>query len=75
MAGCGLGTLGDGPWHLDLRNLLTTRGHSLGINKISTSQWCSGHNRATFFSHRASGGRDGRMVAYLGIPLLEDGKR
>jgi len=25
-------------------------------------------NRDRFFSHRSSGGRDGRMLAYLGIP-------
>jgi len=31
-----------------------------------------GNDRATFFSHRASGGTDGRMVAYIGFPLASN---
>jgi YfiH family protein len=69
MIGCGLSADGAGPWHADLRAVLVGQGRGLGIERISTSQWCSGHDRGAFFSHRASGGRDGRMVAYLGMPV------
>jgi hypothetical protein len=68
MDGCGQAASGAGPWHLDLRAVQQEQGRRLGIRTISTSQWCSSHDRASFFSHRASLGRDGRMVAYLGYP-------
>jgi YfiH family protein len=57
------------PGHLDLRAALAAQARELGIEEITTSPWCTAHDRERFFSHRASGGRDGRMVAYLGIPL------
>lgn len=68
MIGCGQEVTGAGPWHLDLRTVLREQGERLGIKSISTSQLCSSHDRARFFSHRASRGCDGRMVAYLGFP-------
>jgi len=68
MTGCSLEAKGGGPWHLDLRHQLGEQALALGVTDISTSQWCSGHDRPPFYSHRASGGTDGRMVAYLGIP-------
>jgi len=68
MAGCGQPAAGDGPWHVDLRAVLRSQGERLGVRSISTSQLCSSHDRGSFFSHRASRGRDGRMVAYLGLP-------
>jgi len=71
MDGCGAPAPGAGPWHIDLRNVLQEQGRHLGIPTISTSQWCSSHDRASFFSHRASRGRDGRMVAYLGSPRAQ----
>ena len=58
-----------GPGQLDLREFLARRARALGLADVSISPWCSAHDRDRFFSHRASGGRDGRMVAYLGIPL------
>lgn len=67
MAGCGLPAEGAGPWHADLRAVVAERARKLGLSTISTSQFCSAHDRALFYSHRASGGSDGRMVAYLGI--------
>jgi len=67
MDGCGVKWAGPGPWHLDLRAVLGEQARGLGIGQISTSQFCSAHDRSLFFSHRASGGRDGRMVAYLGL--------
>lgn len=70
MAGCRLGHDGPGPWHVDLRQVLAEEGLALGIGEISVSCWCSAHHRDRFYSHRASGGRDGRMVAYLGYPLV-----
>jgi YfiH family protein len=55
--------------HLDLRATLAQQARELGIQEVSISPWCSAEGRDRFFSHRASGGRDGRMVAYLGRPL------
>jgi YfiH family protein len=57
-----------GPGHVDLRTVLARQGARLGLAAVSVSAWCSAHDREQFFSHRASGGRDGRMVAYLGLP-------
>jgi YfiH family protein len=65
---CGLPTDGPGPWQLDLRHTLAEQGARLGIPRITLSSHCSAHHRPTFYSHRASKGSDGRMVAYLGIP-------
>jgi YfiH family protein len=68
MAGCGLPHSGAGPWHLDLRAHLRDRAARLGIEQTTVSAWCSAHDRPAFYSHRASGGSDGRMAAYLGYP-------
>lgn len=57
------------PEHLDLRASLTVRAGTLGIRTVTVSPWCSAHDRDLFFSHRRSGGADGRMGAYLGRPL------
>ena len=54
---------------VDLRAILAEQARQLGVGQVSVSAWCSAHDRERFFSHRASGGRDGRMVAYLGRPL------
>jgi YfiH family protein len=51
---------------LDLRGELARRGHALGISDVSISPWCAAHDSGEFFSHRRSGGKDGRMLAYLG---------
>ena len=56
--------LGKGP--LDLRSVLVEQARDLGVESVSTSQFCSSHDGG-FFSHRGSGGRPGRMAAYLGI--------
>ncbi len=68
MEGCRLPAAGSGPFHADLRGVLAEQGRRLGLGSISTSQWCSAHDRTLFYSHRASRGADGRMVAYLGYP-------
>jgi polyphenol oxidase len=70
MLGCGLPAAGPGPWHLDLRRHLATQAQELGVGQVSSSSWCSAHDRARFYSHRASKGNDGRMVAYLGMAPL-----
>jgi YfiH family protein len=57
---------GKGP--LDVRERLVSQAAALGIGEVSVSPWCSGHDRERFHSHRRSGGADGRMVAYLGLP-------
>lgn len=69
VSGCGLAADGSGPWHLDLRQRLAEQATRLGILRITLSPHCSAHDRPTFFSHRASNRTDGRMVAYLGIPM------
>ncbi len=68
MIGCGKVVDGRGPWHLDLRARLAAEAGTLGLGSVSISPWCSAHDRDTFYSHRASRGMDGRMVAYLGLP-------
>ncbi len=67
MQGCGAPADGPGPWHLDLRERLAAEAAGLGITHVTLSTWCSAHHRDHFYSHRASGGRDGRMVAFLGM--------
>jgi YfiH family protein len=66
--GCGRTAQGPGPWHLDLREVLADQASALGVPTVTHSTRCSAHERATFYSHRASRGADGRMAAYLGIP-------
>jgi YfiH family protein len=56
------------PVPLDLRAILARQAQDLGIEQVTISPACSAHHRDRFFSHRASGGRDGRMIAYLGKP-------
>lgn len=58
-----------GPVRVDLRALLAAQAAELGIGEITVSPWCTAHDRERFFSHRASGGADGRQVAYLGRPI------
>jgi copper oxidase (laccase) domain-containing protein len=67
MLGCGAPAEGAGPWHLDLRERLVADASELGLTSISSSTWCSAHNRTSFYSHRASQGTDGRMAAYIGM--------
>jgi purine-nucleoside/S-methyl-5'-thioadenosine phosphorylase / adenosine deaminase len=67
MTGCGAAPSGTGPWHLDLRDRLVDQARHLDLTRVSSSPWCSAHDCSTFFSHRASKGADGRMVAYLGM--------
>jgi copper oxidase (laccase) domain-containing protein len=71
VTGCGLPADGAGPWHVDLRERLTAAALALGVPRPSVSAWCSAHDRHSFYSHRASRGADGRMVAYLGMPRLD----
>lgn len=73
MAGCGMPAEGRGPWQLDLRDRLMEQARVAGIRSITTSSWCSAHDNSHFFSHRRSGGRDGRMVAYLGMEARKRG--
>ena len=67
MDGCGLTPAGDGPWHVDIRAVLADQADGLGLREISTSAWCTRCQHDRFFSHRASGGTDGRQVAFLGM--------
>ena len=54
---------------LDLRSILKRQAREMSVAKVSTSDHCSAHGGSEFFSHRASGGAAGRMIAYLGFPL------
>lgn len=58
-----------GKGSLDVRDQLLRQAEELGIGQVTVSGWCSGHDGALFHSHRRSRGRDGRMIAYLGMPL------
>ncbi len=71
MVGCGLPREGTGPWQLDLRAVLADRAAAAGVGALTVSTWCSAHDRPRFYSHRASGGADGRMVAFVGLPIDE----
>lgn len=68
MDGCGIPVAGGGPWHVDIRSVLVDQAERLGLREISTSGRCTRCQHGLFFSHRASGGSDGRQVAYLGMP-------
>lgn len=52
---------------VDLRSHLAEQAWALGIREITISPLCSAHD-ADLHSHRGSGGKPGRMVAYLGRP-------
>ncbi|MEZ4584957.1 MAG: polyphenol oxidase family protein [Gemmatimonadales bacterium] len=67
LAACGRPIPETGKGRCDLREVLAEQAVGLGIGKISTSTRCSAHQNDLFFSHRASLGQDGRMVAYLGL--------
>lgn len=71
LEGVGLRGDGRGPWMVDLRERLVDQAIGLGVADVSSSPWCSAHHRPLFYSHRASGGADGRMVAYLGFPATD----
>lgn len=73
MDGCGKLREGAGPWRLDLREALADRGRELGVREVSTSHFCSKDDSAHFFSHRGSGGADGRMVAFIGMRPSAEG--
>jgi copper oxidase (laccase) domain-containing protein len=53
---------------LDLRGALADRARALGVGAVTVSGWCSAHDADRFYSHRRSAGKDGRMLAYLGVP-------
>jgi len=57
------------PQRLDLRGELARRAHAAGVREVSRSPFCAAHHADRFHSHRASGGRAGRMIAYLGRAL------
>ncbi len=52
---------------VDLRSHLAEQARGLGIREISSSPLCTAHDTG-LHSHRGSGGKPGRMVAYLGRP-------
>jgi copper oxidase (laccase) domain-containing protein len=59
----------EGPSRLDLRSVLIDRARALGLVHTTASGWCSAHDGDRFYSHRASRGRAGRMLAYIGRPV------
>ena len=65
---CGVAAPVEGRGPLDLRGVLSEQALNTGVDKVSTSQFCSRHDGSLFLSHRGSAGADGRMVAYFGLP-------
>jgi len=65
------GRLDGVPTHVDLRSILAARAATLGVGAVTVSAYCTAHHHDRFSSHRASQGRDGRLVAYLGRPRPE----
>jgi len=59
----------ESPAAMDLRAELVARARSLRLRRVSVSAHCTAHGGPAFYSHRASGGAAGRMVAYLGRPM------
>ncbi|MFN2315206.1 MAG: polyphenol oxidase family protein [Gemmatimonadales bacterium] len=59
-----------GRQQLDLRSELARRAAGLGVGRVTVSDRCTAVEQQDFFSHRRSGGTDGRQVAYLGIPAV-----
>ena len=51
---------------LDLRGELARRARAAGVREVTISPFCAAHHADRFHSHRASAGRAGRMIAYLG---------
>ena len=64
---CGVSAPAEGRGGLDLRKVLFEQATNMGVEKVSTSRFCTRHHSQLFFSHRGSGGADGRMAAYLGL--------
>lgn len=64
------GTAPNGKAHVDLRAELARRAEALGVGGVTLSGWCTAHDDAWFYSHRRSGGQDGRMVAFAGVARL-----
>lgn len=52
---------------LDLRAVVAEQALGLGVPEVTVSTLCSAHDGDRFMSHRRSRGRDGRMVAVLGL--------
>lgn len=56
-----------GQGQVDLRSVLDRQAAAEGIGSRTVSTHCSAHMTDRFMSHRGSAGRDGRMVAFLGL--------
>ena len=65
-----LGRESDRKETVDLRAILMDRARQIGLQDVTSTQWCSAHDADRFYSHRASAGRDGRMLAFLGRPTI-----
>ncbi len=54
---------------LDLRGILATQALAAGVHReaLSSSRHCTSCGPAKLYSHRASGGKAGRMAAFLGL--------
>lgn len=64
-----LGERTAGSTGLDLRRAVAARLVNAGVSEVTLSPWCTVHDTGRFHSHRAAGGRAGRMLAYAGRPL------
>jgi len=66
---CGKAVSGETKTDLDLRERLAAQADVLGVGEITVSGHCTASRPGDFYSHRRSGGLDGRQVAYLGVPI------
>lgn len=55
-----------GPTRVDLRAVLAEQARAAGVERISTSRWCTRCHNDRFYSHRA--GDAGRQLAVLAAP-------
>ena len=56
-----------GQGRVDLRAVIAAQARAEGVGVVTVSPHCSAHMNNQFMSHRGSAGRDGRMVAFLGL--------
>lgn len=56
-----------GAGEVDLRGVIAGQARAAGVGVVTVSPHCTAHMNDRFMSHRRSEGRDGRMVAFLGL--------
>ena len=75
MQGCGSPADGPGPWHLDLARSLGRQAPGSGSRTITRVHWCTRPRQRPLLHPPGVGGKDGRMVAFLGAAPSADAHR